>query len=72
MVALPDGSLRQVTYSFMIWDGYDDLLEAGFTHELLVEYAEKPGWDPPDLPFEDRFQAIISDTFNRWRRQTWR
>ena len=67
-VVMIDGSTRRLTYPFLVWQGYDELLDAGYPHELLIELAGKAGWDPPDLPFEQRLNAVIADTHNRWSR----
>lgn len=69
-VVMPDGSTRELTHPYVLWNAYDELVEAGCEPETLVTHAEMPGWDPPNLPFELRFSSVVADTYHRWLRRS--
>lgn len=66
MLEHPDGLLRPVSYSALIWMAYDDLIEHGYTHEWIIEITNGE-WSPPNGPFISRFSSAVALIHNRHR-----
>jgi hypothetical protein len=60
-VPTPDGSVRSVSCTILVWQAMEYLIDLGHTRvERLVELADVEGWDPLDAPFDQRFASVIS------------
>ena len=73
-IAMADGSMAQVTMPTDVWYAYDYLIDRGHqTHTCLLDHANMSGWEIPNLPFAERFAAVIAKrTYEfRWKCADW-